>query len=201
MNKIKILIIISIFLSCSSYHITDNKITNQKKIIWIYTTIESENNEDFIHPNDSVNLSLKIVNKLNNSKNQKEFRVLYNKDQKDSNSLIDIQIKKIYSKIEIPEESILPTILTAGLFLVFGGDSHEDYYFAKIEISIYDKNNNQLETKATNFVYKRPYSFYSYIFPFIDYRFLNLSSYNPSHSKVFLNFISDNIINLIKNEI
>ncbi|TGM62985.1 hypothetical protein EHQ94_19685 [Leptospira meyeri] len=201
MNNIKkLLILFPLLVNCSSYQITENKGINQKEIIWISASIGSDNTRNFTHPNDSANLSLRIANQLNNLNNKKDFRVVYNKDQKYSNFLIDIQIRLLSSKTEIPEKSLLPTILTAGLFLLFGGDSYEDTLFAKIEISIFDENKNKIESKPMNFLHKRQYNIYSYIFPFIDYRVMNLSDYNPRNSLIFSDFICDNIITLIKNE-
>ncbi|PKA23511.1 hypothetical protein CH381_25365 [Leptospira sp. mixed culture ATI2-C-A1] len=143
MNNIKkLLILFPLLVNCSSYQITENKGINQKEIIWISASIGSDNKRNYTLPNDSANLSLRIANQLNNLNNKKDFRVVYNKDQKYSNFLIDIQIRLLSSKTEIPEKSILPTILTAGLFLLFGGDSYEDTLFAKIEISIFDENKN-----------------------------------------------------------
>ncbi|XDD45284.1 hypothetical protein AB3N60_11205 [Leptospira sp. WS39.C2] len=201
MIKLKqLLIIFFLITNCSSYKFSENKETNKKNIIWISTTIDSEKDENYLHPKDSLNLSLKLVNQLDSADDKNEFRVLYHKDQRKSDSLIDIKITKLYSNTEIPLKSVLPTILTAGFFLAFGGDSHEDTFFAKVDISFFDENNIKKGSKSTNFLHKKPYSIWSYIFPFVDYRFMNLSEYNPSSSLVFSKFISENILTLTKNE-
>lgn len=107
MINLKLLILLlSILVNCTSYKINENKVNNQKRIVWISTTIDSEKDENYLHPKDSVNLSLKIANQLNIENDKNEFRVLFHKDQKKSDPFIDIKIKKLYSNTEIPLKSV-----------------------------------------------------------------------------------------------
>lgn len=194
------LLIFSLLVNCSTYQITENKISNEKNILWISTTVNSDFTETYLRSNNSANLSLQIVNQLNLINNKKYFRVLYHKDQKQLFSHINIHIKSISSISKFPEKSLMPTITTAGLFLVFGGDLYEDVFRSEIEISISDENNQKKGSINLFFQYENSYSFYEYVYPFIDYRFMNFSYYNPSSSLAFTKFLTENIQSLLENE-